>query len=255
MSRNYIELLIEFVKTDFKLRYKNSYLGILWIVLKPLALFSVIFLIWSNIMKMGPDFKMGLLLGIIIMNFFHEGVMMGLTSLSGKAGIILKIKFPREIVVYSTSIISLFDFVLNMFVFGIFCIFTPISTSFVGILLFIFSVACVFVLILGVSQFLSIIFIKFRDLHNLMEVLLQLVFWMTPIYYTLEMMPESLANIIKLNPLTLIVTYARKGLLNGNEIRIEDFLQIGLLFLILLIILFLGKIFFKRKVIKIAEYF
>ena len=90
---NYIELLSQFISTDFKLRYKNSYLGIVWIILKPLAMFGVIYLIWSNIFKMDESYKMGLLLGIIIMNTFSEAVLMGLTSLMSKAGIILKIKF------------------------------------------------------------------------------------------------------------------------------------------------------------------
>ena len=106
---NYIELLGQFIKTDFKLRYKSSYLGILWIVLKPLALFGIIYMIWSNIFKMDPDYKMGLLLGVILMNMFNEAVMMGLGSLMSKAGIILKIKFPREVVVYSSVTVSLIE--------------------------------------------------------------------------------------------------------------------------------------------------
>ena len=90
---NYLELLREFIKTDFKLRYKNSYLGIIWIILKPLATFSVIYVVWSNIMVMDADYKMGLLLGIMLMSFFNEGVMMGLGALMAKSGVILKIKF------------------------------------------------------------------------------------------------------------------------------------------------------------------
>ena len=133
---NYIELLIQFVTTDFKLRYKNSYLGIVWIILKPLALFGVIYLIWSNLFVMDESYRMGLLLGIIIMNLFSEAVLMGLTSMMNKAGIILKIKFPREVVVYSSVIISFLDFLFNMIVFLIFTIFTPINTSFLGLLLF-----------------------------------------------------------------------------------------------------------------------
>jgi ABC-2 type transport system permease protein len=111
---NYLELLREFIKTDFKLRYKNSYLGIVWIILKPLATFAVIYVVWSNIMEMDSDYKMGLLLGIMIMSFFNEAVMMGMDSLLTKANIILKIRFPREITVYSAVTIALLDFIFNM---------------------------------------------------------------------------------------------------------------------------------------------
>ena len=83
--RYYLELLKEFIKTDFKLRYKNSYLGLIWIILKPLATFSIIYTVWSNIVKMDGDYKMGLLLGIMIMSFLNEGVMMGLGALMSKA--------------------------------------------------------------------------------------------------------------------------------------------------------------------------
>lgn len=252
---NYIELLSQFITTDFKLRYKNSYLGIIWIILKPLAMFGVIYLIWSNIFKMDESYKMGLLLGIIIMNTFTEAVLMGLTSLMTKAGIILKIKFPREIVVFSAVSISFIDFFFNMMVFVIFTIFTPVNTTLIGFLLFLLCILSIFILTLGLGQFLSVIFIKLRDIHNLMIVVLQLIFWMTPVYYTLEMLPANLQRYIKLNPLTLIVTYARKGLINGDSIRVEDFYQVGIVFLVCLLVFVLGNIFFKRKVSKIAEYF
>jgi ABC-type polysaccharide/polyol phosphate export permease len=252
---NYLELLREFIKTDFKLRYKNSYLGIVWIILKPLATFAVIYVVWSNIMEMDSDYKMGLLLGIMIMSFFNEAVMMGMDSLLTKANIILKIRFPREITVYSAVTIALLDFIFNMVVFVVFSFFTPVAPTFIGILLFGLAVISIFLLTMGISLFLSLMYIKLRDIHNLIEVGIQLIFWATPVYYTLEMLPENLRKIIVLNPLTLIITYARKGLINGNDVRSEDFFQLGVVSLVCCLILILGTIFFKRKVAKIAEYF
>lgn len=252
---NYIELLKQFISTDFKLRYKNSYLGIIWIILKPLATFAVIYLIWSNIFKMDADYKMGLLMGIMIMNMFSEGVLNGLTSLMSKAGVILKINFPREVVVISAVTISLIDFFINMIVFAIFSISTPVHPTFLGLLLFLMAILTVFLLVLGISFFSSIIYIRLRDIHNLTIVILQLVFWMTPIYYKLEMLPLNLQKYIKLNPLTLIVTYARKGIISGTAVRGDDFLQLGVVFLVSILIFTLGLIFFRKKITKIAEYF
>lgn len=252
---NYIELLKQFISTDFKLRYKNSYLGIIWIILKPLATFAVIYMIWSNIFKMDPNYKMGLLMGIMIMNMFSEGVLNGLTSLMSKAGVILKINFPREVVVISAVTISLIDFFINMIVFGIFSISTPVHPSFLGILLFILAILTVFLLVMGISFFSSVIYIKLRDIHNLTIVILQLVFWMTPIYYKLEMLPENLQKYIKLNPLTLIVTYARKGIIEGATVRGGDFLQLSVVLLITVLFFVLGLFFFRKKITKLAEYF
>lgn len=252
---NYIELLKQFISTDFKLRYKNSYLGIIWIILKPLATFAVIYMIWSNIFKMDPNYKMGLLMGIMIMNMFSEGVLNGLTSLMSKAGVILKINFPREVVVISAVTISLIDFFINMIVFGIFSISTPVHPSFLGILLFILAILTVFLLVMGISFFSSVIYIKLRDIHNLTIVILQLVFWMTPIYYKLEMLPENLQKYIKLNPLTLIVTYARKGIIEGATVGGGDFLQLGVVLLLSVLLFALGLFFFRKKITKLAEYF
>ncbi len=252
---NYLELLGQFIKTDFKLRYKNSYLGIVWIVLKPLALFTIIYIIWSNIFVMDEDYKMRLLLGIMMITFFSEGIMMGLGSLMSKAGIILKIKFNREVVVFSAVTISLIDFCINMLVFVVFSFFTPIETTWIGFVLFVCCVISIFTLVVGLGLFLSIVFIKLRDIHNLMQIILSLIFWLTPIYYSIEMLPEKIQRFIVLNPLTSIITLGRRGLINGSEVRTEDFFQIGIVFVIAVFILILGNLFFRKKITKIAEYF
>ena len=252
---NYIELLQEFIKTDFKLRYKNSVLGILWIILKPLATFSVIYTVWSNIMIIDDNYKMELLLGIMLMTFFNEGVLMGLGSLLAKSNVILKIKFPREVVVVSAVTISLIDFILNMIVFGIFCISTPVTVTGLSFLLFLLAVFTMYILIMALSLFLSVIFIKLKDIHNLTEVMLQLLFWATPIYYKLEMLPENLQKYVLLNPLTTIVMSARKGMVTGDTVVASDFKNLAIVTAICLVVLLIGIRFFKKRIPKLAEYF
>ena len=252
---NYIELLQEFIKTDFKLRYKNSVLGILWIILKPLATFSVIYTVWSNIMIMDGNYKMELLLGIMLMSFFNEGVLMGLGSLLAKSNVILKIKFPREVVVVSAVTISLIDFILNMIVFGIFCISTPVTVTGLSFLLFLLAVFTMYILIMALSLFLSVIFVKLKDIHNLTEVMLQLLFWATPIYYKLEMLPENLQKYVLLNPLTTIVMSARKGMVTGDTVVASDFKNLAIVTAICLVVLLIGIRFFKKRIPKLAEYF
>jgi len=252
---NYIELLQEFIKTDFKLRYKNSVLGILWIILKPLATFSVIYTVWSNIMPMDGNYKMELLLGIMLMSFFNEGVLMGLGSLLAKSNVILKIKFPREVVVVSAVTISLIDFILNMVVFGIFCVSTPVTVTGLSVLLFLLAVFTMYILIMALSLFLSVIFVKLKDIHNLTEVMLQLLFWATPIYYKLEMLPENLQKYVLLNPLTTIVMSARKGMVTGDTVVASDFKNLAIVTAICLVVLLIGVRFFKKRIPKLAEYF
>jgi len=78
---------------------------------------------------------------------------------------------------------------------------------------------------------------------------------MTPVYYKIEMLPENLQKIISLNPMTHIVTLARRGLLGASNIATDDFWQIGIVFVLSLIVFGIGVLFFKKRVYKIAEYF
>jgi ABC-type polysaccharide/polyol phosphate export permease len=252
---NYLELLREFIKTDFKLRYKNSYLGIIWIVLKPLALFAVIYVIFSNILQMPEDYMMSLLLGIMFITFFSEGIMMGLGALMAKSGIILKIKFPREIVVISAVTISFIDFLLNLIIFAVFTIFSPVVITPLSFLLFVIALLSLYLLILGSSLFLSIMFIKLRDIHNLMQVLLQLFFWATPVYYQLSMLPEDMQRIVLFNPLTRILGAVRMGLITGGDVVLQDFVNLFPIVIFCVLFLALGILFFRKRVIKIAEHF
>jgi ABC-type polysaccharide/polyol phosphate export permease len=247
---------MQFTSTDFKLRYKNSILGLLWVILKPLVMFFITYTVWSALFHNNDSsFKMSLLLGLILINFFSDGVLVGLASLMSKAGIILKINFPREVVVISSTLTSVINFLVNMVVFFIFAIFNPISTSILGVVLFIVCVIAIYVIILGLSLFLSVLYVRLRDLHQLVELGLQAITWITPIFYKLSMLPENIQFYIKLNPLTYIIVEARKGLLEGSVIGLNDFKSILVILAIAIVFAFLGYVFFKRNVIKIAEYF
>jgi lipopolysaccharide transport system permease protein len=108
---------------------------------------------------------------------------------------------------------------------------------------------------MALGLFLSIIFIRLKDIHNLTEVILQLLFWLTPIYYQLEMLPENLQKYVLLNPLTTIVISARKGIITGDTVTSGDFLPIGIIALICIALLLIAVAFFKKRVTKLAEYF
>lgn len=88
-----------------------------------------------------------------------------------------------------------------------------------------------------------------------MQVVIQLLFWATPIYYKLEMLPENMQKIILLNPLTSILIAVRKGLITGSSVGLQDFLNLAPITLVCIFILIVGILFFRKKVTKIAEYF
>lgn len=251
---NNIDLWKEFFVTDFKLRYKHSTLGLLWVIFKPLALFTVLYFVWSSLFKTGPEFALYLLLGVITINFFNEGINFGLQALFNKAHIIMKINFPREVVVFSSVSIAVINFVINLVIFSVFAAFGSLHTNLEGLLLAFVSLLSLLLIILGISLFLSIQAVKFHDIRHLVELLLQLVFWSSPVIYQLEVLPETMRNLVLLNPLTHILSLLRTGILNASHITPELWGNAIVLLFASLLLTFIGHLFFNSKIRKIAEY-
>src|SRR5579871_1678611 len=116
-------LLGELVRTDFKLRYQGSALGYAWSLLRPLLLFLILYVVFVKFLKLGngvPHYPVYLLLGIVIWNFFNEMTVQSLGSIVGRGDLIRKIKIPRWIIVFSSSISALINLLLNLVVVGIF---------------------------------------------------------------------------------------------------------------------------------------
>lgn len=249
------DLLNEFVKTDFKLRYKGSALGFIWIIIKPFALYSILYIVWSSVFKMGDGGKLFLFLGIILNTFFNDGINMGLLALSNKANIILKINFPRQIVLYSSTLVALINFVINLGVVAVFSLFNPTDITGIGLLLFLSSVIVLYLLIVGCSYFLSVLNIIFRDIRHIVELVLQLLFWVTPILYHLEQLPLHYRKLVLLNPLTHVFLGARAGILEGSHITANHWQNLFWVFILALILNISGYIYFSTHVKKVAEHF
>lgn len=253
--KNYSDLYKEFFVTDFKLRYKHSVLGFFWVIFKPLALFSILYVVWSSIFKTSENFALYLLLGVITLNFFNEGINFGLQSLFNKGHIILKINFPREIVVYSSISIAIVNFFINLLIFLVFSMFSSLNTSIEGVIMVVISIFSLFLLILGISFFLSIMSIKLHDIRHLVELILQMAFWATPVLYDINVLPSKFKSLVLLNPLTYILNNLRTGLLDAGQINPNLWFQVIIIFIGCLILTLLGYIFFNSRIKKIAQYF
>lgn len=251
---NYVDLLKEFFVTDFKLRYKHSYLGFLWVILKPLSYYVVLHTIWTSLFGNTENYASYLLLGILTLGYFTEGVNFGLQSLFNKAHIILKVNFPREVVVLSAVAIATVNFLINL---GIYFSFRIIAKEplFTGEwYLFLLGFLLLTIFLLGIAFFTSIISIRYHDIKHLIELLLQLIFWATPVFYKLEQLPAYIANLIgNFNPLVPILSLLRSGLL--PETLSPSPATISLLTAVVLLFTASGYYFFKKNLPKIAEYF
>lgn len=208
-SKKNVRILKEIAISDFKVRYQNSLLGYVWTLIKPLLLFAVLYVVFSVFMRFPVEnYQLYLLLGVIIWNFFAEATSIALRSFETKQSLITKVYFPRIIVVIASTLTSLLTFLLNMIVFFVFLIISDISFSANFFFMVVYTFELYFI-ILGTSLILSTLYVKFRDISHIWDVLLQIGFWITPIIYPVTMVPEAYHRLIYLNPLARLIEYSR----------------------------------------------
>lgn len=255
-SRNTIDLLLEFIKTNFKMRYQNSVLGILWVLIKPYSTFLVLFFIWSSLgLQKIENYPVYLLVGIVTFTFFNEMVIFGQHALLDRAGIILKVNFPRQIAVISSLSNAVINLGINFVLVVIIALLRGINITIGGILIYVFIALIFFLFSLGFSFITSVITIRLRDMTNIMELGLFLLYWATPIFYSVDASGGPLSNtaqLIQANPVGILLNQARAALGVTGE------LNLGLLaayFAVSLLFCILGWMYFNNHVKKIAEYF
>jgi len=253
-------LLTELVRTDFKLRYQGSVLGYAWSLLRPLLLFAILYVVFVKFLKFGgdvPHFPIYLLLGIVIWNFFSEMTVQSIGSIVGRGDLIRKIRIPRWIIVLSSSISALISLGLNLLVVFVFMIFNHIELT-QTIWWFPLIMLEVYLLALGISLFLSAAFVKYRDVSYIWEVFLQAGFYLTPILYSLAMIPSELfQKLIMINPVAQAVQDARYSIVTHETATIHSVFDGGwyslIPFAIVAVVLVGGLLYFRKEAKNFAE--
>lgn len=252
-------LLRAMVITDFKLRYQASLLGYLWTILRPLAIFSILYIVFVKFLRLGastPYFPVYLLFGIVVWGFFVESTSQGMGSLVARADLLRKISFPRYVLVLSVGASVLISFGLNMLVIVFFMalLHVPVRLDILWLpLLFLELVA----LSISLAFFLSALYVRFRDLNYVWEVCMQAAFYAIPILYPLTLVPARYARILILNPMAQIVQDARYVLVTPQTETITQLygtpwvrvIPVG----ITLILVVASVIYFRRQSASFAE--
>ncbi len=259
-------LLRELVKTDFKLRYQGSMLGMAWSVLKPLMLFAVMYVVFVRFLRFGagiPHFAVSLLLAQTLWAFFQEATSQGMQAIVGRGDLLRKLKFPRYIVVVSSTVSALINLVISLFVVLIFMIVNGVEFR-PTILLFPLVVVELYIFALGIAFLLSTMFVRFRDIGHIWDVIMQTWFYATPIIYPLTQLINvgwlSVAKLVlMLNPIAQIIQDARYLVVTTQTETIWGLVgqQCWLLklipLLIVVIVLLVGVTVFRRRSPYFAE--
>ncbi len=251
---NYKGLIWTLAKTDFKLRYHGSALGYVWAILKPLLMFLVLNFVFSSIFNprnTGTEyFSLQLLTSIMLFNFFAEGTNAGLASLLNKSTLVTKIYVPRWTIIMASTINATLVFLMNLIVMAAFFAYYQFLPSWQAIGMFALFVFLTYILILSFSFFAAPLYLKFRDLQQIWEVLLAVIFYGSPIVYPLSILPEKFHQIILINPLAFIIHFTKTSLI---ENRPPEPSQLGLFVLFVFVACWISYLVYKKMKKRIAE--
>lgn len=209
------ELLYNLTKKDIKIKYKNSVLGVFWSLLNPIMLLIVYTIAFNIVLRIQVEnFSLFLFTGLVPWIFFQMSLMASSNSILINDNLVKKVYFPREIIPLSVIGGNLFTFILTMLV-VLFALLVGGIPAYIKLYLLIPIIIIQLILMIGLSLTLSSLTVRYRDIGHLLEVFLNALFYLTPIIYMLEMVPENYQKWMLLNPLTSIITLYRKVLFEG----------------------------------------
>jgi ABC-2 type transport system permease protein len=214
--RRMLYLAAALAVTDFKLRFFGSALGYLWTLMRPLMLFGVLYVVFTEVVKFGGDVKhypVYLLTSLVLFTYFSETTSRGVTSLIERENLLRKMRFPRMVIPLSVALHALFNLGLNLIVVFAFVLGSGIKPR-VEWLELVPLVALIVAFASGVTMLVSALYVRYRDVEPIWEVALQMLFYASPIIYVASTYPDSVENVAMANPIAAIATQARHVLID-----------------------------------------
>jgi lipopolysaccharide transport system permease protein len=250
----YRGLFFFMIRRDILLRFQQTQIGLLWVVLQPLILMVIFYIIFGILVKVPTGnipYSLFFLSGFLVWQFFSQVVNNSANSLVGNIGVIIKSYFPRLVLPLSTVPNALVDFLVCFFVFLLFLILNgqfPITWRY---LMLPFLLVLTIVFSSGVGLLFGASMVVFRDMKNLLAFIIMVWMYLTPVFYPITIIPEQYRFLIYLNPLTGLVEAFRWVLLGqGNSPSIPyNLISLGVAIIIWLV----GAVTFRRMENKIAD--
>lgn len=248
--------------TDFKLRFFGSALGYLWQLMRPLLIFGVLYVVFTQVVRLGSGvelYPVALLLGIVLYSFMSEATSGALTSLVDRESLIRKIEFPRLAVPMASVLVALFNVCLNLVVVLIFLLAAGAEVRWSWLELPLLLAALI-AFAGGLGMLLSSLYVTLRDMKPIWDVVLQVSFYASPIFYPIDVVIEqnqTLATAIMCNPFAVILQQARHALIAPSHPSAAEAIGDPVLLLVPLAIALLviagGFRRFSRSAPRIAE--
>jgi len=212
--RRFWNLARTLAATDWKVRFYGSALGYVWSLLRPLLLFGIVYFVFAEVLDAGrgiPHYGVILLLAMIMYFFFAEVTGAGVTAMVDRESLLRKVGFPRAVVPLAVALVAAMNLALNLLVLVIFVAATGVQPRWSWLALPV-PFALLLVFATGVSMLLSALYVRYRDVRPIWEVILQALFYATPVLYPIQAVigqSETLAKIMLLNPLATLIQESR----------------------------------------------
>lgn len=241
----YRELLKSNVKKEIRGKYKGSFLGVLWSFVNPLLMTLVYAIVFPFLLRSSqPHYVTFIVIAILPWTWFTSSIAQGTNSILINGGIIKKVYFPRAILPISIVTSGLVNFLLSCLIIVLFLIFSGIGFSF-NILFLPLIIAIQYILQLGIILITSSIDVYVRDSEYIINFFISLLFYATPVLYSLDMFPQKIAMILQLNPIASLINSYRDIFYYQTA---PNFLMLGYVLVVSIVIFFIGiKVFNKLE--------
>jgi ABC-2 type transport system permease protein len=259
-ARQFVNLTFALAVAEFKLRYFGSVLGYLWTLARPLMLFGVLYLVFTQFVRFGEGvahYPAYLLSAIVLWHFFAEATSGSVKALVARDAMVRKMSFPLLAIPLSVSLTAMFNLALNLVVVIFFVLISGVDPK-VTWIEWPVMIALIVVLATGCSAGASALYVRYRDMDPIWEVVLQLGFWGSAIIYTIQDVPSQLfQKLMLINPVAAVNTQVRHAVIDSDAPGMATFFGTPLALLIPIavaaIVLAAGLYTFHRMSPRIAE--
>ena len=256
--KKYWFLTTQIISRDFKVKYKRSVLGVVWSLLYPILMMTVMSIVFSQMFKFkveGINYLVYLMTGIIMFNYFSEATSSAMTSVVDNFSLINKVYIPKYVFPIAKCMFVGINFLLTLIPLAFIILFTGSGETRCVInlwyLLLPYVFLCMLMFTAGLGLFLSTVSVFLRDMFYIYGIILTIWNYVTPIFYDIKIIPSNLLPLFKLNPLYMFLNGARTIILFGECPTGLDLLS---MFLVGLGTLIIGSIVFKKNQDKFVYY-
>lgn len=244
ISWKYQPLLYELVVRDIKIKYRRSVLGVLWTVLNPLLMMTILYLVFSNLFRFDiENYAIYILCGQVIFNYYQGATTDAMIAVLGNGALLKKVYLPKYMLVLAKVLSGAVNLAASFAALLAVILLTGGSLSW-RICWVLFPFMCLILLSFGVGLFLAASTVKFRDIQHLYGVFCTALFYLTPGIYPFSILPDFMKNIVYFNPLTRIMETFRHIVMEG---RLPGAVDVWFCVVPAMVILLSGAVFFAHR--------